>query len=352
MSLAISSDTIGETAQTINLTANSIFAPPWTNIITSGGYYTDNGSAISALIAGAEADGGIILTLGNFANHVWQLANDGVTWENISGNFSGYYNQTISAFGLAFNNFFVAGYIDGVVQVCGINPGECTTSIPPQSWAVTSEVNVTPARGSVSFANVTDGSSGQLLISDDVGGINIIPGITAGVGRLAIDGVFGNATNLYVPLSNGQIVKINDPWVAVTGDITPNNFINNEYANVMFYDLNTNILYAGTNFANVYMSNKPISSNSWIRLTATPLSNTSYISSIATNFKGDVYAGLSTYGNKLSGGGIYILPNGESNFIMAGQSYNDQSAITNIIFDALVTESMYVGTYLGNIWRQ
>ncbi|HMT02997.1 MAG TPA: hypothetical protein PKD00_06775 [Burkholderiales bacterium] len=125
-SLIISSNTFGETVQTINITANSIFSSAWSNIITSGGY-TDNGTAISALIAGI--DGSIVLALGNFANHVWQLASDGITWENISGNFTNYYNQTITAFGISFSNFFVAGYIDGVVAVCGMYYPTCSSTI-------------------------------------------------------------------------------------------------------------------------------------------------------------------------------------------------------------------------------
>ncbi len=347
--LVISSSTIGESAQTINMIAGSILAPIWTNIINSGGY-TDSGSAISALISGA--DGSIILTIANTLNHVWQLSQDGTTWSNISDSFTNYYNQTITAFNISFYHFFVGGYIDGVISVCGINPGECISFLPPQPpFSVSSIINVTPSRGSVGFANA-DASLGKLMISDDFGGINTIPDITAGVGRIAIDGQFGNATNLFVPLSNGQIVVITDPWIAITGNITPSNFFAKEYATVLFYDLNTSILYAGTNLANVYKCVAPVSSYGWVKLTSSPLSNISYISSIATNTFGDIYVGLSNFSNKISGGGVYILPKGEINFIAAGPSYSDKSAVTNIVFDALVTNRMFVGTYLGNVWRQ
>lgn len=352
--LIINSSTLGESSQTVSLMAKSILATVWTNITESGGY-NDIGSEISALIVNqAEST---TITLANVAKNVWQLSTNGITWVNIANNFTSYYEQIITAFGIAFDGGFVAGYIDGGVQLCGINAGTCFAALPAQPpFAVTSEINVTEGRGMVGFADTVDGKTGQLLTGDG-GGIIKIPEIDAGVGRLATDGPFGQAQYLYVPLSNGQIVMLSEPWTAITQNITPEIFVPNEYATVLFYDLNTNILYAGTNLANVYMSKKPISSKSWAKLTPQALSSkvlpsTAYISSLTTNNNGDVYAGLATRSNKQSGGGLYILPKGESNFIIADPSYNDQSAITNIVFDRVTTQHIYVGTYLGNVWRQ
>lgn len=332
--------------QTISLTARSIYAPEWTNIINSVSY-TDSGSIVSALIA--NMNGTSAITIGNFANHVWQLSADGVTWVKKFNNYTNYYNQPITAFGFATSTTFGAGYVDGDVQLCGVSPSNCNQIFPPQPpFSVTSQTRVASSTGMVGYASA-NGRDGKLI--SNIGDMPIIVS-GVGVGKLAIDGPFGNATHLYVPLSDGRIVEVTSPWVEITNDITPNNFAESEYATVMFYDLRTNTLFAGTNLANVYMSNKPIAKTNWIKLTTTPISGTSYISSIATNAAGDIFAGLSTYGDKTVGGGLYILLYGSPNFIPADPTYNDPSAVTNIVFDSRLTGHIYVGTYAGNVWQR
>jgi hypothetical protein len=185
-------------------------------------------------------------------------------------------------------------------------------------------------------------ASSRLYFSDNNG---ISWSLIFNVQGFGINSVLRNSDNSIIFGKWGGIYKtdtIGSNWVQVLS------LGNTEVVNAIIEDTITGSLYAGTtkftgDGGGVYQSED--GGDSWEHIGLT----NHYVSSLALNSSGDLFAGTRGH-HYLYSGGVFILPNGQSEWI----NLNNEELVTSIVInmeDDIYIGCSYLDWYLGGVRR-
>lgn len=324
-------------------------ATSWNNLIANATNYTDSKTA--SIISLITVDDGLLF--GNSmpqgvagARNIWAIDttdNNAFELQALTG------MDTSAPTAIAYNsgalNAFIGKY-DGTFYKCNANTDACTSigAANPSGFGITSVVQIDDTHALASLSDKSTGTTGALWYyngsSSQALNIN-----GAAAGKMAQSG-----TTIFVPThavnQTGQVVLVNSATGAITSTLAVNGFVtgSGEYFTVLYVD--NGVIYGGTNLGNVYASPvATLSATSWTKLTSTRLSTSSVVTSLAV-LNGELYAGLGKLGSSAISGGSLYKQSGSS-FVKA-TGYSDTSSISAM---AVNGNSLYVGTYGGNIWQ-
>ncbi|MDD3266120.1 MAG: hypothetical protein PHC75_02930, partial [Burkholderiales bacterium] len=350
---------------TVNFSAMSLYSV-WSNIITgSGTGYTDynmdlnNPTVISAI--GTYGSGNEIMFGNvNYGNdsagrHVWAY--------NSSSQFSKYsycsYCATPSvptAISYADSNITLVGSWNGTLWSCTNGNSTCaekTPMSPNKEFGVTSIVPLDSTHAIVAWAKPAAqanlGTPGQLLYWNG-SSIESIAGIEYGVGKMTSD-----ADKIYAPIYSNAfsvvaIDKINPNTIAVTNNV--NSLESGEYFTVLYQ--NNGVLYAGTNFSNMYKTTLPLVSGSlWTKLNNSCLSGDCNEKEMPTMITGIIAYNNNLYVSlanpfELSDYGVLYKYYINNNVFVRDGGYTDTFGVTGMTITN--NGKLYVSSASGSIY--
>lgn len=327
-------------------TINSCFANKstlpsftWINALSNSSNYNESGASIIALTNSYDSN---VYFSNSYPPHVPGARNvwafDGMDWINLSINMYNYENSAPSALFSTGGSIFI-GHYNGLIQQCSYSYCVNVINSFSNSLGVTNIIN----DGYNLYAGYSDkntGNSGK-FVTYKYGQLYQLSGINSGVGKFTTDGIC-----FYIPTKLNGLIRMAAGYNL--GDISPP-LANNEYVTVAYYSYNDyQYLYIGTSNANLYKVRLPVyDGSSWIQLNSLPLSNTSSVSDMVLDNNNNLFVGLANLSSFTEGGELFILPYNGTKFVKE-TNYKDTSSITSML---LQENSVYIGTYGGNIWH-